>query len=107
MKINKMSYFNEEQIAELYKYANENPGKEMYVAYSGSGANLNGYSNEEMAEMFASSPIPSNIVFEAGFNELVKKYETTSEQSGSMGSSTEFNNENEYPNDAMNNCKGK
>ena len=79
----------------------------MYVAYAGSGANLNGYSNEEMAEMFASSPIPSNIVFEAGFNELVKKYETTSEQSGSTESSTEFNNENEYPNDAMNNCKGK
>ena len=79
----------EEQIVELYKYANENPEKEMYVAYAGSGANLNGYSNKEMAEMFASSPIPGNIVFEAGFNELVKKYETTSEQSGSIESSTE------------------
>ena len=97
----------EEQIAELYKYANENPGKEMYVAYAGSGANLNGYSNEEMAQMFASSPIPNNIVFEAGFNELVKKYETTSEQSDNIESSTDFNNNEEYPNDAMNNCKGK
>ena len=97
----------EEQIAELYKYANENPGKEMYVAYAGSGVNLNGYSNEEMAQMFASSPIPNNIVFEAVFNELVKKYETTSEQSGSIESSTDFNNNEEYPNDAMNNCKGK
>ena len=98
----------EEQIAELYKYANENPEKEMYVAYAGSGANLNGYSNEEMAQMFASSPIPSNIVFEAGFNELVKKYETTSEQSPiDSQTSIDFNNENEYPNDAMNKCKGK
>lgn len=97
----------EEQIAELYRYASENPDKEMYVAYAGSGANLNGYSNEEMAQMFASSPIPSNIVFEAGFNELVKKYETSNEQSDSIESSSDFNNNEEYPNDAMNNCKGK
>ena len=60
-----------EQIHKLYEFARQNPNKEFLVAYSGTGRNLNYYSNEEMANMFASEPIPNNIVFEEGFNTLV------------------------------------
>ena len=61
----------EEQIHNLYEYARQNPDKEFLVAYSGTGANLNAYSNQEMADMFSSEPIPSNIVFEESFNSLI------------------------------------
>lgn len=60
-----------EQIHNLYEYARENPDKEFLVAYSGTGQNLNAYSNQEMANMFSSEPIPDNIVFEQSFNELI------------------------------------
>lgn len=60
-----------EQIHNLYEYAKENPDKEFLVAYSGTGQNLNAYSNQEMANMFGSEPIPDNIVFEQSFNELI------------------------------------
>lgn len=60
-----------EQIHNLYEYARENPDKEFLVAYSGNGTNLNAYSNQEMADMFGSEPIPNNIVFEQEFNKLI------------------------------------
>jgi hypothetical protein len=60
-----------EQIHNLYEYARENPDKEFLVAYSGTGQNLNAYSNQEMADMFNSESIPNNIVFEQSFNELI------------------------------------
>lgn len=60
-----------EQIHNLYEYARENPDKEFLVAYSGKGTNLNAYSNQEMADMFGSEPIPNNIVFEQEFNKLI------------------------------------
>lgn len=60
-----------EQVHNLYEYARENPDKEFLVAYSGKGTNLNAYSNQEMADMFSSEPIPNNIVFEQEFNELI------------------------------------
>ena len=62
-----------EQIHNLYEYARNNPDKEFLVAYSGTGTNLNAYSNEEMADMFSSEIIPSNIVFENEFNTLLNK----------------------------------
>jgi hypothetical protein len=65
-----------EQIHKLYEYAKQNLDKEFLVAYSKDGKNLNYYSSEAMAEMFASEEIPSNIVFEEGFNELVTANET-------------------------------
>lgn len=61
----------QKQISNLYEYARQNPDKEFLVAYSGNGSNLNGYSNQEMADMFTSEHIPSNIVFEEGFNNLL------------------------------------
>lgn len=60
-----------EQIHKLYEFAKQHPDKEFLVAYSKEGKNLNYYSNEEMAEMFASEEVPSNIIFEEGFNSLV------------------------------------
>ena len=60
------------QIKKLYDTASLNLDKEFYVAYSGSGRNLNGYSNLEMAKMFAQWKIPDNLVFEEGFAELIK-----------------------------------
>lgn len=66
-----------EQIHNLYEYARENPDKEFLVAYSGTGQNLNAYSNQEMANMFSSEPIPDNIVFEQEFNKLIPIQATT------------------------------
>lgn len=62
-----------EQIDKLYQYAKQNPDKEFLVAYSGIGANLNAYSNQEMADMFSSLDIPQNIVFEEDFYKLIKQ----------------------------------
>lgn len=59
------------EIATLYDYARENPELNFFVAYSGNGVNLNNYSNEEMAEMFNQPPIPSNIIFEENFLNLI------------------------------------
>lgn len=66
-----------EQIHNLYEYAKENPDKEFLVAYSGTGQNLNAYSNQEMADMFNSEPIPNNVVFEQEFNKLIPTQDVT------------------------------
>ncbi len=60
-----------EQIKELYIYAIDNIDMDFYIAYSGTGTNLNNYTPKEMAEMFNSSEIPSNIVFEEEFYNLI------------------------------------
>lgn len=68
------------QIAEMYLLALNNLSNyDLYVAYSGTGKNLNGYTPQEMAEMFTEAGamigyIPSNIVFEEGFAKLIKDY---------------------------------
>lgn len=77
-----------EQIHNLYEYARENPDKEFLVAYSGKGTNLNAYSNQEMADMFSSEPIPNNIVFEQEFNELIS---TTRESKADEQSPVQLN----------------
>lgn len=77
-----------EQVHNLYEYARENPDKEFLVAYSGKGTNLNAYSNQEMADMFGSEPIPNNIVFEQEFNKLIP---TESTQTSSVQSSKQSN----------------
>jgi len=60
------------QIEELYQFAIENPYLEFLIAYSGSGKNLNGYTNLEMAEMFSQFNIPPNIVFEREFYKIIE-----------------------------------
>lgn len=63
----------ESQIMELYEYAKDNKEKNFLVAYSGSGSNLNSYTNQELADMFSSIEIPDNIIFEKEFSNLLKK----------------------------------
>ena len=62
------------QINKLYEYATLHPDKEFIIPYKCSDYNLNAYSSEEMAKMFASRDIPANIVFDKFFYELVKSY---------------------------------
>jgi len=57
----------------LYSYADTNPDKDFYVFYSAGGRNLNGYSDQEMAEIFSSHSIPQNIVFEYEFSKMIKQ----------------------------------
>ena len=59
------------QIAEFIRYANEYRDLTFYIAYSGKGVNLNGYSNQAMANMFKLFEIPSNVIFEDEFNKLI------------------------------------
>lgn len=62
-----------EQIVTLYEYANKNEELEFLIAYSGTGTNLNGYSNQDMADMFREAgDIPNNMVFEVEFSKLVQ-----------------------------------
>jgi hypothetical protein len=60
------------QIELLYICAVENPDKEFLIVYT-LKPNLNGYSPNEMAEMFSSSCIPNNIIFEEEFAKLIKR----------------------------------
>ena len=62
------------QIEKLYKYAALHPEKEFIIPYKCSDYNLNAYSSEDMAKMFASRDIPVNIIFDKLFYELVKSY---------------------------------
>ena len=60
-----------EGVKKLYEYAKENPTKEFLVS-DYSGTNLNGYTGQEMADMFnAAGPIPSNIVFNENFDKYI------------------------------------
>jgi len=56
----------------LYEHAKRRKDKEFYIAYSAGDRNLNGYTDVEMARMFAFGNIPSNIIFEEGFNKLIE-----------------------------------
>jgi hypothetical protein len=59
------------QIEVLYDYARTDSDLEFFVAYSGEGTNLNGYTPQEMAEMFNRPEIPENIVFEDKFWKII------------------------------------
>ena len=61
------SWFIMQQIEELYEFAKKYPNLDFLVAYSGTGTNLNGYSNKEMIRFFTSFNIPENIVFNIDF----------------------------------------
>jgi hypothetical protein len=67
------------EIKNLYEFARQNPTKEFLVSdYSES--NLNGYSGQEMADMFVNAgTIPSNIVFNENFDKLIPTQPTTEE----------------------------
>jgi hypothetical protein len=59
-------------ILELYSYALKHKEMDFLIAYT-LAPNLNGYSSEEMAEMFSFAPIPDNIIFNDEFSKLLKK----------------------------------
>jgi len=63
-----------DQIRVLYEYARQNKNLEFLVAYTALKPNLNGYSNDELARMFAKFEIPANIIFGAEFAKLVCQY---------------------------------
>jgi len=61
-------------IKELYDFALKNKDLEFLVAYKANGINLNGYSTDEMVNMFVlAGIIPNNIVFEDKFFEEIIK----------------------------------
>lgn len=60
------------QIQRLYQFAEDHQELEFLIAYSATGANLNGYTSFEMAEMFNQKHIPKNIVFEEQFYQFIK-----------------------------------
>ena len=60
------------QIKQLYSFA-KICTKDFLIAYKGIGPNLNGYTPNQMAQMFACDDIPDNIVFEEEFAKLVEK----------------------------------
>ena len=63
-------------IKTLYTVATENPTKEFLIS-DYSGTNLNGYTGQELADMFnAAGPIPNNIVFHENFNKLISNQPT-------------------------------
>lgn len=69
--VSKNSIIN--QIEDLYTLALMTPERDYYIAYSGTGKNLNAYSPQEMADMFkeAMFVIPENIIFEESFIKLL------------------------------------
>lgn len=63
------------QIVLLYRTAIDNPNIDFLIAYKGTGKNLNDYTPNEMAAIFACASngvIPLNIIFEKQFCRLVK-----------------------------------
>ena len=61
-------------ITEFYEYAREHPDLEFWVAYADFGKpNLNGYSHEEMAELFAHMKIPDNVLFSDSYAALIEQ----------------------------------
>ena len=61
------------QIKTLYDLA-KTKKCEFIIPYSANSENLNGYTPQEMADMFSAFPIPINIKFEYEFFKLMKKY---------------------------------
>jgi hypothetical protein len=54
--------------------ANKYPEKEFLIAYTGkNNYNLNGYTNQELADMFSFFDIPKNVIFEEEFSTLLNK----------------------------------
>ena len=80
-----------EGITKLYEYAKQNPDMEFVVA-DYSGRNLNGYTGQQMANMFnAAGSIPSNIVFNENFDKLIPNTTTQPAISESTQSDSFYN----------------
>lgn len=61
-------------IDELYECARNNPEKKFFIGYTYDNKNLNGYTSEEMWDMFThNKEVPENIRFHESFKLLAKK----------------------------------
>jgi len=63
-----------EQIETLYEFALHKQDNDFYIPYNTTTINLNGYTAEEMADMFkeaANLTIPDNIIFDEEFAKLI------------------------------------
>ncbi len=63
------------QIQELYDYAIKNKDIYFVIPYAGKSdkLNLNGYSNQQMADMFSAVEMPDNLSFEEEFYKQINK----------------------------------
>ena len=62
-----------QQLEQLLTFSEYHPEKEMLIFYAGKGYNLNGYTPNEMAWIFAHFDWPENVIFEHSFSKLMKK----------------------------------
>jgi len=97
------------QIDNLYYYACVGePDKKFYVVYSGlAKSNLNNYTPNEMANMFATPNvklIPKNIIFEENFWLLVEKHFEAKESSNGVCDNYENGFYGDYDTDLCTNC---
>ncbi len=61
-----------EEIAQLYRVAIQHPDLEFFIAYSGKGKLLSGFTPQQMANLWSKAGIiPDNIVFEEEFSKLI------------------------------------
>ena len=80
-----------EGIKKLYEYAKQNPTKEFLIS-DYSETNLNGYTGQEMADMFVNAgTIPSNIVFNENFDKLIPTQPSTQLSTNLPGPETTIN----------------
>lgn len=62
-----------EQIIEFYEHVRKNEDTYFVIPYGGKGdkINLNGYTNQQMADMFSAVEMPDNLSFEVQFYKLL------------------------------------
>lgn len=61
-----------DQLDDLAEFSKVHPELEFMVFYSGTGPYLNGYTPQEMADMFESIIWPNNVIFEEKFAKLME-----------------------------------
>jgi hypothetical protein len=97
------------EIKTLYDFAESNPNKEFLIAYDTKGKNRNGYTAQEMADMFSKHPIPSNIVFNDEFSELLtpinKEAELSEEEAKRQAALENTIPSNDDVEEVIDNCK--
>lgn len=65
----------QDNIKDLYKFAEEKWNCKFYIAYNYNTTNLNGYSVDDMFEMFSFYKIPNNIIFHESFRHKFNTHE--------------------------------
>ena len=94
-----------ENIRKMYTVARQNPSKMFKVAYT-NGKNeftLNGYSGEEMAQMFKNAgPIPNNVMFSSNWSDMISNNDF---QHKSANQSIELFDDSDFSEESMNHCK--